>query len=290
MKLTPLILVFGLVFGLAAAGLASAQTTPKVDKARLETLLRYVNIYRGKIDMEIGDPKASKYVPGFSEITVKLSYDGGSKEDTYLVSADGQTIFSGAAYSLGRNPFQANVDRLNIKDSPSFGPADAPVTIVEFGDLQCPDCKAEAPLLREAVPLAFEKKVRVVFRDFPLESIHPWARAAAIAGRCVYHQNADAFWKFYDWDYEKQSDLNAENLTENVLGWAGKAGLDTTKLKGCIDSKATDAEVEASIADAHALGAGGTPTLFINGRKIGGLKWPDLQLVINLELQHLGIK
>ncbi len=287
MKLTSILFACGL----AAAGLAGAQTSPaKLDKAKLEALLRYVDVFRGKVDMAIDDPKPSKNLPGYSEVTVHLTYDGGARDDQYLVSADGQTIIKGTAYNLGRNPFQGNLDKVTLKDEPSFGPVNAPVTIVEFGDFECPDCKSEAPLLREAVPLAYENKVRVFFKNFPLESIHPWARAAATASRCIYHQDAAAFWKFYDWDYEKQPDLNGENLTENILSWAGKTGLDQAKLKGCIETKATEAEVDASIAEAHALGANGTPTLIINGRKIGGLQWADLQLVINLELQHLGVK
>jgi len=276
---------------LATAGLVSAQTAPpKPDKTKIEALLRYTNIFRGKVEMEIGDPRPSKYAPGFSEITVHLKFDGGQRDDQYLLSPDGQTIIKGDAWSLAGSPFQANIDKVSTKDDPSFGPANAPVTIVEFGDFQCPDCKAEAPLLREAVPLSFENKVRVIFKNFPLESIHPWARAAAIASRCVYHQDAAAFWKFYDWDYDRQPDLTGENLTESILAWADKSGLDRTKLKGCMETKATEAEVDASIAEAHAIGAGGTPTLLINGRRIGGLQWQDLQLVINMELQHLGLK
>src|ERR1700733_4393431 len=142
---------------LLAAGCAPAQTPSpapaRLDKAKLEALLRYVDVFRGKVDMTIGDPKPSKNLPGYSEVTVHLSYDAGTRDDLYLVSADGQTIIKGTAYNLGRNPFQANLDKVTLKDDPGFGPANAPVTIVEFGDFECPDCKSEAPLLREAVPL-----------------------------------------------------------------------------------------------------------------------------------------
>src|SRR5215475_8511631 len=88
--------------------------------------------------------------------------------------------------------------KLNIEREPTFGPAGAPVTLVEFGDLECPSCRAEAPVLRQLIPQLYPNKVRVVFKDYPLESIHPWARAASIAARCIYRQDAQAFWKFYD--------------------------------------------------------------------------------------------
>jgi protein-disulfide isomerase len=125
----------------------------------------------------------------------------------------------------------------------------------------------------------------VFFKNYPLESVHPWARAAAIAGRCVYRQEQPAFWKFYDWIYENQDQIMGDNLNSKVLAWAGENGVDTVKLGQCIDTKATEPEVNRSIAEAHALGIQGTPTLFINGRKIGGLMWPDLELVINKELE-----
>src|SRR6202521_1311268 len=187
-----------------------AQT--KVDKAALEKYLRHIELFRGEVTFKIDDPKPSRSLPGFSEVEVHLSYDGGGRDYLYYVSADGKTIVKGDVYRIGQSPFQANLDKLTTNDLPSFGPANAPVTIVEFGDLQCPDCKMEAPVLRQNVPAAFGDKVRVFFKDYPLESIHPWARAAAIAGRCVYRQDAKAFWGLYDWGYDKQEQINVENL------------------------------------------------------------------------------
>jgi protein-disulfide isomerase len=280
-----------------AAGVLGGQTKSPppgtkgaFDKAALEAYLRYLELYRVPVTYKIDDPKPSKDIPGFSEVQVHLSFEGGGKDELYYVSPDGQTIISGDVYHLGRNPFQANLDKLTLAAAPSFGPANAAVTIVEFGDLECPDCRMEAPVLRHNVPETFGDKVRVYFKDYPLESIHPWARAAAIAGRCVYHQNAPAFWKFYDWMYDNQQDIDGDNLKAKVTGWAGENGLDTLQLGRCIDMKATEPEVNQSIAEARALELRGTPTLFINGRKIGGLQWPDLELLINVALQHAGVK
>jgi protein-disulfide isomerase len=275
--------------GCAQSPKPSAKRTA-FDKAALEAYLRHVELFRGTITFRIDDPKPSKYLPGFSEVVVHLGFEGGSRDDVYLVSADGQNIIKGDVYNINQNPFQPNLDKLTTNDLPSFGPANAPVTIVEFGDLQCPDCRMEAPVLRQNVAQTFGDKVRVFFKDYPLESIHPWARAAAIAGRCVYRQDAKAFWGLYDWVYDNQDQITGDNLKSKVLGWAGNNHVDTAKLGGCIDTKATEAEVNRSIAEARTLGVRGTPTLFINGRKIGGLQWPDLQLVINQELQYVGAK
>ena len=272
------------------AVLGISQTKSALNKPTLEAYLRHMELYRGPVTFTIDDAKPSKSLPGFLEVPVHLSFQGGSKDEMYYVSQDGQTIVEGDVYNINKNPFQSNVDRLTTDGQPSFGPANAPVTIVEFGDLECPDCKMEAPILRKELGQVFPNNVRVVFKDFPLESIHPWARAAAIAGRCVFRQGEPAFWKFFDWIYDTQEQLNPDNLRSEILSWAGKNGVDTAALGRCIDSKATEADVNRSIAEGRMLGVRGTPTLFINGRKIGGLQWPDLQLVINHELQYVGGK
>ncbi len=278
---------FAAILMLAALPLAwAAPGKSALDKATLEAYIRHIEIYRGNVTFKIDDPKPSKYLPGFSEVTVHLIFDTAQKDESFYVSADGQTIVKGDIYDLNKQPFQANLDKLTLGDQPSFGPADAPVTIVEFGDFECPDCKMEAPVLRHDMVDAFGGKVRVVFKNYPLESLHPWARAAAIAGRCVYKQDQSAFWKFYDWIYTNQEQIDGENLKAKVVAWAGQNGVDSAKIGQCIDTKATEPEVDRNIAEGHALGVQGTPTLFINGRKIGGLMWPDLQLVITKELEY----
>jgi protein-disulfide isomerase len=271
---------------------AFAQTKKSAfDKATFENYLRHFEIFLTDVTFKIDDPKPSKYLPGYSEVGVHVSSDAGSKDELYFVSADGQIIIQGdpsavTVFNINKTPFQANLDKLFIANQPSFGPANAPVTIVEFGDLQCPSCKAEAPLLRQIMPASYSDKVRVVFKDFPLESIHPWARAAAIAGRSVFHQNAAAFWKFYDWDYETQEEITLDNLNSKVVKWAGSNGLDAVQLGRCIDTKATEAEVNQNIAEGRALGIRGTPTLYINGRKLGGTDWMALQKVIEVALKY----
>jgi protein-disulfide isomerase len=180
--------------------------------------------------------------------------------------------------------------KLNLENQPSFGPADAPVTIVEFGDLQCPSCRAEAPVLRQLMPEFYPGKFRVVFKDFPLETIHPWARAASDAARCVFRQNHEAYWKFYDWDYENQDDITVENLKSKALAWAAANGIRSAPLESCIDSKATNAEVDRNIAEGKAAGVRGTPTLFVNGLKSASIGLPALQQMIEKELAGRGAK
>ena len=127
--------------------------------------------------------------------------------------------------------------------------------------------------------------MRVVFKDFPLESLHPWARTASDAGRCIYKQNGTTFWNFHDWIYAQQQEIQPDTLNEKILAWAGENKLDSAQLKTCIDSRATDAEVAANMAEGRALGVTATPTSFINGRKFEGtLQWEVLEQLIKMEI------
>ena len=278
------------VSALAQTG-ASRPGTPGFDKAAFESTIRYYDFLASGVAVKIADPKPSKALPGFSEVGVHLSFNGDSRDEAYYLSPDGQVVIPGApgsvpAFNLKGDPFQINLDKLSPENSPSFGPANAPVTIYEFGDLECPSCRAEAPILRSLLPISYSDKVRVVFKNYPLESLHPWARAAADAARCVYRQNAQAFWKVYDWFYDTQDEITPNSLSDKVTEWAGKNGIDSVQLGRCIATKASDADVARDIAEAHALNVTGTPTLFTNGRKTNGVEWQTLQQIIDAAIAH----
>jgi|SRR5665213_332488 len=281
MKLVTLLLATLPMFAQTAAPAAN------IDKPAIEAYLRHAELWIPQVSVSIDDPKPSAYLPGFSEIEVHLSYQGQTKEEHYLISPNGKNIVKGDVYDITKSPFQANIDRIKLDSQPSYGTPGAPVTIVVYGDFQCPVCKAEADVMRKNVAQNFPGKVQVYFKDFPLESIHPWARAASDVGRCIYKENPDAFWKFHDWIYENQEGITPETLNSKVMTWAGTAGIDAIQLGRCVDGKATDKEVAQNLAEAHGLGLDATPTLFINGRKfVGALEWPIMKQLVQLEIDH----
>jgi protein-disulfide isomerase len=262
---------------------------PAFDKAKLETYLRHLEVWPPSINMKIDDPKPVADMPGFNKVGVHLSYNDAHLDTSYLISNDGQKIFKGEIFDINKSPFQANLDKIKTDQQPSFGaPAGAPVTLAVFGDFECPYCKEEASVLRQNIPAMFGDKVRVYFMDFPLESIHPWSRAAAIAGRCVLKQGESAFWKYHDWIYEKQTEITPETYNAKLMEWAGQSGVDPVQLGRCVDGKTTDAEVTRTQEMGHSLGVDGTPTLFLNGRKLmdQNAQWSTLQQLIALEIDH----
>jgi protein-disulfide isomerase len=260
---------------------------PPFDKKKMEEYLRHLELWVPQISVEIGDAKLSE-VPGLFQFKVHLSYGAATKDITYYLSRDGRDLLRAEAYDLHVDPFTGEKKLIHPESHPSFGPANAPITIAMFSDFECPVCKEEAKTLRENIPSKFPSEVRVVFFDMPLDAIHAWAHAAAIAGRCVYDQNHDSFWSYFDWMYEHQADIKAENLKDKVVEWAKTdKKIDAAKLAGCMDNKSTDDAVSQSLAEGKALSVDATPTIFLNGRRVvGSTPWQNLETVIKLDLEY----
>jgi protein-disulfide isomerase len=158
---------------------------------------------------------------------------------------------------------------------------------VLFSDLECPYCRELAKTLRENVPSKYPGDVRVRFEDFPLQKIHPWARAAAEVGRCLGDQNQNSFWLWHDWVFEHQKDVTEANVRENAIRIATTDHLDVDKASNCIDKHGTAAEIDRSITAGQELQIQQTPAFFINGRLVNGaVAWATLDALIQLELQH----
>lgn len=148
-------------------------------------------------------------------------------------------------------------------DDPSIGPANAPVTVVEFSDFQCPFCQRVVPTIKE-IKARYGDRVRVVWKDFPLTQIHPQAFDAARAGNCAQEQGK--FWEFHDQLFANQAALQVDALKR----YAAAVGMDAARFNQCVDSGKYEARVQAALDAGGKLGVGSTPTTFINGRAISG--------------------
>jgi protein-disulfide isomerase len=222
-------------------------------------------------------------------IDVRATAGEVSQVDTFLVSKDGHKILRAAIFDVNENPFKEDLDKLKTQFQPSMGTEGAPVVLVIFSDFECPVCKLEAQMLRQNLASAYPKEVRLYFKDFPLMQMHPWAKTAAIAGRCIFRQNPAAFWEYHDWVYEHQADITPENFKGKLLEFAKSKDkdIDTMQLTSCVDTRATEAEVDRSVAEGKELHVTGTPTMFINGRRIDGqIPWPNLRDIVDYEIDY----
>ncbi len=151
--------------------------------------------------------------------------------------------------------------RLLTDDDPFMGPRDARVTIVEFGDFECPFCLQAFPIIRELMAV-YSDRVRFIYRDFPVSEIHSSAQKAAEAGECAHAQ--EKFWPMHDKLFQ-----NAPRFSNDALkGYARAIGLDGAAFDQCLMSGRFTQEVAQDREDGLALGVRGTPTWFINGRKV----------------------
>ena len=163
---------------------------------------------------------------------------------------------------------------------PVLGPAAAPVTIVEFSDFQCPFCQRVMPTLKQ-VREKYGDRVRIVWKDFPLTSIHPQAFKAAEAGNCAREQGK--FWEYHDRLFTNQQALQPEFLKK----YAADAGLDAAKFSACLDTAKYSDRVQEQMGIGTGLGVASTPSLFINGRLIAGAQpYETFVSIIDEELER----
>jgi protein-disulfide isomerase len=166
-----------------------------------------------------------------------------------------------------------------IDDDPMIGPEDAPITIVEFSDFECPYCRQWHATVYSKLLETYPDEVRLVYRDFPLESIHANAKSAAEAADCAYEQGV--FWDYHDKLFSDELGLSPEAYTE----YADQLGLDTQEFQECFESGRYDQEIQADFDFAANLGVRSTPTFFINGiALVGAQPFEVFQQIIEKEL------
>lgn len=269
-----------------AATKPGASAKPAIDKPKLEAYIRHLFVWPPPIEVTVGDPKPGP-MPGFYEVKIRGSQGQASQEETFYVSADGGKIIRGTVFDIAQNPFKPDLDRLKTEYQPSIGTPGAPVVLVEFSDFECPYCRQQAKMLREELLKQYPTQVRLYYLDFPLEALHPWAKSAAMMGRCIFHQNASAFWDYHDWIFDHQDEITPDNLKVKVLEFGKTKGIDAAQLSTCIDSRVTEDEVEKTRAEGKDLEVNSTPTLFVNGRRmVGTVQWDDLKRVIDYEIDY----
>jgi protein-disulfide isomerase len=204
---------------------------------------------------------------GLAEVSVQMSGPQGQGGQTFFVSADGKHAVFGEIVPFGKHPFEETRLELQKKaKGPSRGPATAPVTIVEFSDLQCPHCKEANPTVEKL--LSEDPNIHFILQSFPL-AMHNWALKGAAYADCVGRASDTAFWKFIDGVYAAQADITAENADQKLTELADQAGVKGPDIAACSTQPETQTRVENSINLGKAVDVTATPTLFINGRPVG---------------------
>jgi protein-disulfide isomerase len=266
----------------SASSGASAATLAEIHKT-IEAYLRHLYAFGPEAKLMFGPLKETN-IPGLLETTVELKVEGNQQTATLYVSKDGKYLLRGELSDLTKDPLAEARAKMQTKDAPTLGESKAAVKLVEFSDFECPVCRNLHDVLRGLLPKY--PQMQIVFKDFPIEQLHPWARTAALAGRCAYQQDRKAFWKIYDLIYDGQDLISAENAWQKMNDFAGQSGLNLDTFKSCLASPEAAAAIEASRANGEQLEVSSTPTIFVNGRRIVGVDPHLIEQYIQYEIAH----
>jgi len=252
----------------------SATQNPDSLEARVEHYLRNLYAWGPDFDVKVGTPKPSP-IPDLLAVPVTVATGGQSDTATVYVDKNVKFLFRGELADMTVDPLAETLSKLHPGNSPSLGPKDAKITLIEFADFECPSCRQLDLILRDLT--ASNPDIRLVYKNFPLTSLHPWAMTAAIAAQCTYQQNPDAFWKIHNAIFDAQDLITPSNAWDKLNDLATQLGLNMEAFRTCMADPATTKQVEENVAEGHALNVTATPTTFVNGRRIVGPDQPVIE-------------
>jgi protein-disulfide isomerase len=270
----------------AAAAASQPAATSLPSEQELDAALRRNLGWDSSVNWEIYEIRQSP-IAGIADVF--LSIKGGAPMHLFVSSDRQYAIAGGDLIPFGPNPYAPAREKLRGADGPARGPATPTINIVVFSDLQCPHCKAAEPVLNK---LAAEfPQVRLIFQQFPLTSIHPWAMKAAQYADCAGRSNPAAFWKFVDSIYDTQAAIAPETAETKLKELATAAGLNAQQIAACAADPQTTARVNKSIDLGKSLEVNQTPTVFINGRRVlavANMAYEQLTSIVNFEIANAG--
>ena len=281
---------------------ASTVTAPRGVPLSPELSRRIVNTIRGyysdslppTVELAVGDRYPSE-VAGFDLLHVDFSQGERHRTNDFLLSKDGNTLVRWLKIDVSPDP----MSQIDLKGRPIRGNRDAKVTIVSFDDFECPYCSKMHQTLFPNLAKTYGDRIRIIYKDYPLNEIHPWAIRAAVNANCLAAQNNDAYWEFADLVHGDQKKIDGDRssksksvdaLDKSATEIGNKYFVNATQLQQCIQ-KQDDTAVKASIAEGDKLGVDATPTLFINGERLQGAAPEEvLRSAIDNALRAAGVE
>ncbi|MGB7928482.1 MAG: thioredoxin domain-containing protein [Terriglobales bacterium] len=248
------------------------------------------------VNVIVGPLRPSEFA-NYDALTVTFSSATRKQDFSFLLSHDHKTLIRLSKFDLTTDPYAETMKKIDVSGRPTRGNKDAKVTVVNFDDFECPFCSRVHATLFPGLFKEYGDRVLFIYKDYPIDEIHPWAIHAAVDANCLGAQNYDAYWEYADYLHNNG---NAVSGQKNPDGWyaeldklatlqAQKHDLDVPKLQACL--KAQDEKlVRASIREGETLGVEATPTMFINGRKLdGAVPADEIRTVLDQALNDAGV-
>jgi protein-disulfide isomerase len=264
-------LAIGAALAMAAPVFAADSSSDAALKAALQKRLLVPDIK----NLQLGPPSPGPF-PGMSYRTVTLvnPENPGQKVEVELFSdAGGKKFLIAQHYAIvdSANPWdRADLKQLHLDDRATLGPDSAPVTIIEFGDFECPYCAHAFSEIETVVNSTYKGRVKLVWKNFPL-TMHAWAEQGAVAAECAREQNPAKFWDFARNLYRDQTEINPQNLRAHIDSYTTSLGLDPKSMDACILGKTAEDRVQQDLKDGQAININSTPTFLVDGIPVIGL-------------------
>lgn len=299
MVLKRLAVVWLLLCSLSLAQTSSSAPALSPDVAgRVQRQVRAFFNIPPDVDISVGTPSSSEF-SNYELVPITMSRDGKTQKAEFLLSTDGKTLIRFTKIDLTKDIYAETMNKITTDGRPVRGNPDAKVTVVNFDDFECPFCARMHSTLMGVILPEYKDKIKIVYKDFPLLQIHPWAQHAANDANCLAAQSAPAYWQLVDYLHGNQREISGsqqnvqdsyDKLDQVTIDFGKKNGADVTKLQACIKAQ-SDAIVKASIAEGDKLNISATPTLFINGERVeGAIDANDLRIALNRQLKAAGVE
>jgi protein-disulfide isomerase len=280
----------------AATATAGGQPVSPELARRVENTIRsyYSESLPSSVDVAVGNRYPSE-VPGFDMLHVVFSQGERHRTNDFLLSKDGNNLVRWLKIDVSPDP----MSQIDLKGRAVRGNKDAKVTIVSFDDFECPYCSKMHQTLFPGLAKTYGDRIRIIYKDYPLDEIHPWAMHAAVNANCLAAQNGDAYWEFADLihgdqkkiDGDRSSKTKSTSALDKLASEVGnKYFVNSGQLQQCIQKQDATA-VRASMAEGDKLGVNATPTLFINGARLEGAAPEEaLRAAIDRALKTAGVE
>jgi len=245
----------------------------------------------------VGTLRSSEFA-NYDALTVAFVSRNNKKQDfEFLLSRDHKTLLRMSKFDLTSDPYAEIMKKIDVSGRPTRGNKDAKVTVVNYDDFECPFCSGMHTTLFPGLFKEYGARVVFIYKDYPLEEIHPWAVHAAVNANCLGAQNGDAYWDYADYLHANQRAISGEKghdgqnaeLDKLATLQAEKHNLDVPKLQACVKAQ-DERAVRASMREGENVGVDATPTMFINGQKLdGAVPADEVRLALDQALKDAGV-
>ncbi len=248
------------------------------------------------VKVTLGPLRASEF-PNYDALTVTFTSERRKQEFEFLLAHDHKTLLRMTKLDLGVDPYADLMKKIDVSGRPTRGNKDAKVTVVNYDDFECPFCARMHATLFPGLFKEYGDRVLFIYKDYPLEEIHPWAVHAAVDANCLAAQNNDAYWDYADYLHSnpnivrdaKAGDGQNAVLDKLATSQGQKHNLDVPKLQACVKLQ-DERQVRASMHEADAIGVEATPTMFVNGQKLdGAVPEDEVRLALDQALKDAGV-